>query len=91
MFHRETRYSGMALGKTYLKPLLWAVLLALPLHFLIRGGQPGWAGLIAFAALFMVLYSIGLLLVRYFDTFDLQVLERIVPLPKVLRRIRLIA
>ena len=86
MFHRETRFPVTRLLRTYLKPLLCSAVPALPSYFVIHTMRPSWPALMLASILFIGVYCSGLLMLRHFDAFDLQALERIVRLPGKLRR-----
>jgi len=91
MFHKRTGYSLRSLWSPYPKPMLWAGFLAVTTWLLVPVNHLGWSGLLSTLAAFAAAYCIGLVLLRYFDAFDVDVLERILPLPKALRRILLFA
>lgn len=91
LFHRETQYPIARLFQQYVKPLvcggsLWMVALALPRAYSLR-----WAGLVTIPCIFLLLYCAGLILTRYFDAFDVQAVERFLPIPRLVRRIVLFA
>jgi len=91
MFHRETHYPVLRLCNTYVKPLSCAGALAPFFYYVIHSRQSRWLDLIVISTIFMASYGAGLVLLRYFDAFDLEALERIVRLPKLLHRIVLLA
>lgn len=91
LFHRETGYPIVRLATQSLKPLLCASAIAAISRILLSFLVPGWMGLIAIALGFLGLYCGVLLMIGYFDIFDLQALERCLPLPKAIRRILLFA
>ena len=91
MFHQETGYPMSILLTPYIKPVGLGLLLA----FLTRQFLPiyelRWAGMVITGLAFSICYVIALLVLRYFDTFDLQTLERLLPIPKAIRRIARLA
>jgi O-antigen/teichoic acid export membrane protein len=85
MFHQETGFSKRRLLGIYLQPILLALCLAGFGHYLIPVRQLHWPGLISTAIGFCISYAIGLLFSRYFDAFDIGVLERFYPVPGAIR------
>jgi len=87
-FYRITRYPfRRVLREAYLKPAacslgaLAIVVAATPPSHL------GWAGLLAQAGVFGILYFFGLLLTGFFDLVDLSQVESLLPFARVARRI----
>ena len=91
VFHRETGYPASCLLAPLLKPVTWAVIVVFSIKYLFAVNRLGWIGLIVTSAAFVTVYAVGLLLLRYFDAFDLQALEKVMPIPKLIRRIVLFA
>ena len=91
VFHRETGYPASCLLAPLLKPLTWAVIVAFSIKYLFAVNRLGWIGLIVTSAVFVTIYAVGLMLLRYFDAFDLQALEKVMPIPKLIRRMVLSA
>jgi O-antigen/teichoic acid export membrane protein len=85
MFHQETGFSKRRLIRIYVQPMLWGLGVAGLAHYLIPVGQFHWAGTIATAIAIAAAFITGLLTTRYFDAFDLRILERFVPLPEAVR------
>jgi O-antigen/teichoic acid export membrane protein len=85
MFHQETGLSKRRLLRIYVKPTLWGLCLAGLTYYLISLRQLHWPGMITTAISVAIAHGAGLLLLRYFDAFDLRVLERFLPLPEVVR------
>lgn len=85
MFHEETGFSKRRLIRIYVRPMLWGLGLAGWAHYLIPVGQFHWAGIITTAIAIAAVFATGLLLSRYFDAFDLRILERFVPIPESVR------
>ena len=85
MFHEETGFSKRRLIRIYVRPMLWGLGLAGWAHYLIPVGQFHWAGMITTAIAIAAVFATGLLLSRYFDAFDLRILERFVPIPESVR------
>lgn len=86
LFHRETGFPVRRLVLIYGKPLLWGLCLAAVASRLVPIRQFHWPGMISAAVTFVLAHGGGLVLLRYFDAFDLRVLERFLPVPEVLRR-----
>jgi O-antigen/teichoic acid export membrane protein len=85
MFHEETGFSKRRLIRIYVRPMLWGLGLAGWAHYLIPVGQFHWGGIITTAIAIAAVFATGLLLSRYFDAFDLRILERFVPIPEAVR------
>ncbi|MBZ5561335.1 MAG: oligosaccharide flippase family protein [Acidobacteriia bacterium] len=87
LFHRHTGYPyGRLIHEAYLKPVVCAASLWLPISFTVPGGLPGWSGLCLEAAGFGVAYLGALVLARFFDDFDLIQVERLVPVARFARK-----
>jgi O-antigen/teichoic acid export membrane protein len=86
MFHRETGFSMRRLMPIYAKPLLCGLGLAVAASGLIPIRELHWPGMISAAAAIVLVQGGALLLLRYFDVFDLSVVERFLPVPEVVRR-----
>jgi len=86
MFHRETRFPVRRLIPIYGKPLLGGICVALLASRLVPVRELHWPGVISTAVAVVVVQGSGLVLLRYFDAFDLRVLERLLPVPEILRR-----
>jgi O-antigen/teichoic acid export membrane protein len=88
MFQRETKSSLLEVLKiAYLKPILASLLAAGGVAFFLRAMAVSWVGLFLGAIIFGVAYSMLLLLLRFFDTVDLAIVDRIVRVPSFIRRI----
>jgi len=90
-FHRVTHYPISALLTPYAKSFAWAACLALLAEVVVPIRQLTWTGMTITAAAFATIYGMGLLLLRYFDAFDLQVLTRFLPIPKAFKGISFVA
>jgi O-antigen/teichoic acid export membrane protein len=86
MFHQETGFSKTKLLRIYVQPVLWGVGLAGLASYLIPIRQLHWVGVVVSAIGICAVYSAGLLLSRYFDAFDLGIVERFFPIPEGVRR-----
>jgi O-antigen/teichoic acid export membrane protein len=73
--------------RAYLKPVLCSVLALLLVLALARPSQLGWAGLLVHCGGFGAIYLAGLILVRFFDQFDLHQAEGFVPFARIARKI----
>ncbi len=87
LFHRETRYALGPVFKIYSKPVLLGAVRGF-LAYLLPLGTFHWKELIIASLLLLALYSLLLLLLRYFDHLDLQVAERFVRVPESVRNIQ---
>jgi O-antigen/teichoic acid export membrane protein len=85
MFHQETGFSKRRLLRIYVQPFLWGACVAGSANYLIRVAHLNWTGLIVTTAGICLSYSVGLLLTRYFDAFDLGILERFLPISDSVR------
>lgn len=87
VFHRRTRYSVLRLLREgYLKTSL-ASLFSLGALFLLHlPRQNSWLGLILMTIGFGLLYSVIILLARFFDEYDWSKIEHFVPFAQRLRR-----
>ncbi len=85
MFHQETGFSIPRLVKIYIRPILWGIVLAALVAFLVPIQQLVWTGMIITALVLSVVYFAGLLVLRYFDGFDLSILERFFPVLEMFR------
>jgi O-antigen/teichoic acid export membrane protein len=86
LFHKETGYSRRMLLKIYAKPvLLGSCLGELSMH-LFHISRFSWTEMVGISFALAAVYSLGLVLLRYFDDLDLRVIERFMPVPEVLRR-----
>ena len=73
--------------RAYLKPVLCSVLALLLVLALARPSQLGWAGLLVHCGGFGAIYLAGLILVRFFDQFDLHQAEGFLPFARIARKI----
>ena len=88
LFHHQTGYPLLGtIQRAYLKPFLCSVASAGVL--LAVGGHlaGGWPGVFLKAALFGMLYILGVTLTRFFDQFDLAKAESVFPAVRFARRI----
>lgn len=87
-FQRETGISLLAVMRSaYAKPLVSALAVAGALWASSRlVYETGWLLLVAGAVAFGIGYLAGLLLLRFFDTFDIRIIERFLPVPEAARK-----
>lgn len=85
LFHRETGYAIGPLFRIYSKPVILGACLALFMH-LLPLDRLQWKELIITSLLLSVLYSLTIVLFRYFDQVDLQVAKRFIPIPTVVHK-----
>ena len=91
VFHRQTGYAFSFLLMPYAKPLALGLILVLAAKIFVPIDRLGWAGLVATALLFAVVYLIGLTLARYFDDFDMRTIGHLLEVRKAFRRMSNIA
>lgn len=88
MFHRETGGSySKVIRSAYAKPTLCSLVIVCVLWTLTHGEPPSWRKLVTEGITFGTAYLVLLLLVRFFDSFDLEIAEGLLPIPRVVRRI----
>jgi len=75
----------------YVLPMLWGLCVVALTASLLPVSQFHWTGLVITALVVAVVYFAGLVLLRYFDAFDLRVLGRFLPVPESLRQSRFFA
>ena len=88
MFHQETGFSKRRLVRIYFQPVILGLCLAALAAYLVPFRRLYWPGMIVTAVAIVTADGVGLLLLRYFDAFDLRIVERFLPLPEVVRRSR---
>lgn len=88
VFHRQTRYSfGRLMKEAYLKPFLCTSLAMLAIFVVNPSTNVSWFGLLAMGVLFGCLYSVLILLSRFFDAYDWSKIEGFVPAVRHVRRL----
>lgn len=87
LFHRATdgSYSNV-IWFAYAKPFVCALVSAGLVWTVTRVAQPSWSRLVVEGVGYGAGYLLFLLLARFFDSFDLKILERLVPIPRIARR-----
>ena len=87
IFQRETggSYSSV-LRVAYAKPVLSSLAVIALFWKVTHLEQPSWSKLIIEGILFGAAYVVLLLLFRFFDSFDLEIAARILPIPRIARR-----
>lgn len=92
VFHRQTKYPiSRLLKESYLKPVFISALLIAVLLAVDPTKQLSWFGLVALGCIFGGLYSIAILLSRFFDEYDWNKIEGLVPGARYARRVMGIA
>jgi len=92
VFHRLTGYPiYRVLRESYLKPTLCSIVLLALILVIHPTKSLSWLGLFGTGVVFAALYSIVILLSRFFDEYDWNKLERFFPAAKYARRILRIA
>ena len=88
VFHRQTGYPlWETVRRAYLKPCLCSLASAGFLLLLNGHWAGGWPGMCLKAALFGMLYLLGVTFTRFFDRFDLAKAESVFPAARFARRI----
>jgi O-antigen/teichoic acid export membrane protein len=86
LFHRETGYAIGMLLRIYAKPVLIGLCLGGLSMRLFPIGRFYWKEMIGMSLALASVYGLVLVLLRYFDELDLQVVERFVAVPEFLRK-----
>jgi O-antigen/teichoic acid export membrane protein len=86
LFHQETGYAARPLLKMYVKPVLLGLCLGALSTRLFPIGRFYWREMIVMSLAVAAVYSLVLILLRYFDVLDLRVIERFMPIPRILRK-----
>ena len=88
VFHRHTGYSfGKLFKESYAKPIVISVILLSGIMALWPTRSLSWFGLATLAASFGGLYSVLILLSRFFDEYDCRKLEQFLPLARHVRKL----
>jgi O-antigen/teichoic acid export membrane protein len=88
VFHRDTGYSfSRLLKESYIKPVTISVITILGLLALRPTSNLTWFGLAELALAFGVLYSVLIVLSRFFDEYDWHKFEQFMPLTRRVRRL----
>ncbi len=92
MFHRRTRYSiSRVMREGYLKPMFCSVLILAALFAIHPAKNLVWCGLVGMVTAFAGLYSTAILLSRFFDEYDWNKVESLLPAARYVRRVSRIA
>jgi O-antigen/teichoic acid export membrane protein len=86
LFHKETGYAARTLLRIYVKPVLLGLCLGMLSISLLPVDRFYWKEMIGMAVAVSAVYGLVLILLRYFDDSDLQVIERFMPIPRILHR-----
>ena len=88
VFHHQTGYPlWETVRRAYLKPCLCSLASAALLWVADGHRAVGWPGMCVKAALFGMLYLLGVTFTRFFDQFDLAKAESVLPAARFARRI----
>jgi O-antigen/teichoic acid export membrane protein len=88
LFQRETAGSfSKVMRRAYPKPLVCSLTIIAFLYVIEHSEQSSWSQLIVHGIAFAVAYFALLLLLRFFDRFDLAIVEGFLPVARVARRI----
>lgn len=88
LFRRETRGTfPKVLRLAYLKPIVCSLGCIALISVLAHSERSSWSKLVVNGIVFGVAYLVLLLLVRFFDSSDLMMVERFLPIPRIARRI----
>lgn len=92
LFHRHTHYPFSRLVReSYLKPVLSSVFVLALILEIRPTSDLGWFGLVLMGIVFGTLYSIVILLSRFFDAYDWTKMEAFVPGVRHVRRLGRVA
>jgi O-antigen/teichoic acid export membrane protein len=86
MFHQKTGYPISLVLSPYAKPLSWGVFLAFVAKESLPIDRLGWAGMTITALVLAAAYLGGLVVVGYFDAFDMRAIRQVLELRKAFRR-----
>jgi FkbM family methyltransferase len=81
VFHKEMSYPASLILEPYAKPLAWGVVLALVARLILPINHLSWAGMINTAVIVAVAYIAGLVVLHYFDAFDLHIARQVLMIP----------
>jgi O-antigen/teichoic acid export membrane protein len=88
LFHRRTGNSFVRLMReAYLKPVISSVTLLYILILVRPTSNLTWLGLFLLGVIFAIAYTLGLLFVQFFDRYDWDKIESVVPIARLARRI----
>jgi O-antigen/teichoic acid export membrane protein len=88
VFHHRTRYPILrVLKESYLKPVLISAMLIAVLLAVDPTKRLSWFGLVGLGAIFGVLYCTAILFTRFFDEYDWNKIEGLMPAARYARRI----
>lgn len=88
LFHRNSRYSfTRVLREAYLKPFMCSIFLLALQFYIVPGRNLSWLGLFLQGLAFSFLYTVALLFSGFFDLFDFERLESLVPIARLARKI----
>jgi O-antigen/teichoic acid export membrane protein len=88
LFRRETGHAFPKVVRTaYLKPIVCSLGAIAVLWILTHAERSSWSKLVGNCLVFGVVYLVLLLLLQFFDSSDLAMAERFVPIPQIARRI----
>ncbi|MFZ0733071.1 MAG: oligosaccharide flippase family protein [Candidatus Sulfotelmatobacter sp.] len=92
VFHRHTHYSfARLLRESYLKPALCSLFVLAAILAVHTPSDLGWLGLVLMGLIFGGLYTIVILLSRFFDAYDWTKMEAFVPGVRQVRRLGRVA
>jgi O-antigen/teichoic acid export membrane protein len=87
LFHHQTKLSfARLLRDAYLKPVVYSATLVLLLFAITPASAPSWLGLGLEASAFGVLYLGLLLFTKFFDVYDWDKMEGLLPIVRLARR-----
>jgi O-antigen/teichoic acid export membrane protein len=88
LFRRETAGSFPKVFRAaYLKPIVCSLGSIALIWIFTHTDRPSWGRLVMHCLVFGVTYLILLLLLRFFDSSDLTMIEGVFPIPRIVRRI----
>lgn len=88
LFQRETgRSFPKVIRAAYLKPVVCSLGAIALIWIITHSKRSSWGRLVMNCLVFAVAYLVLLLLLQFFDNFDLAMIERFLPIPRIVRRI----
>jgi O-antigen/teichoic acid export membrane protein len=87
-FHRITRYPlGRVFREAYLKPILFSTLVLAVIRIIHPIDNLSWSGLLVMGLAFGIVFIVSILLSGFFDEYDWNRVERLVPIIRHARRV----
>jgi O-antigen/teichoic acid export membrane protein len=88
LFQREARIPFLEIVRSaYLKPIACSLAVMTLFGLFARSEHSSWLGLVIRGGFFGVGYLLVLAFTRFFDSFDLAILKRLLPVSRIQRRV----